>query len=229
MEIPAGKGGAVGGDQQPCPLIERRLHRQQLDLNGPLFQAGYCGGRQRGVRSLLRQLCGLTAGTTAHLHGHTAGAAAAGHRGAADEGLRLFGQLGGGHRFFVKGGSFPLHKGDGVGGAVGQAVAQAVAVVVPQQDGLAVYHADGALLTGIGAGAAAVAAVAVDFNNSPYHIGSLLFSWLFVFVMTRFSLVFPRSVSYNIKVKSVAFATFYLKFAARFRGDFHAGSCSGLF
>ena len=169
MEVCPGKGGAVRGDQQPGPLVEGRLHRQQLDLDGPLHQPGNRGGLHGGVRRIFPQFCGLAAGAASQVQRRTAGAAAAGDRGAADEGLRLFGQLGGGHRFFVKGGSFPLHKGNGVGGAVGQAVAQAVAVIVPQQGRLAVHHADGPFLAGCGAGAAAVALVPVDLNNSPYH------------------------------------------------------------
>ena len=67
---------------------------------------------------------------------------------------------------------------------MGQTVAEAVAVIVPQQGGLSVHHADGALLTGGRTGTAAIAFFPVNLNDFPYHIGYLLFPWLF-------SLVFP--------------------------------------
>ena len=50
-----------------------------------------------------------------------------------------------------------------------------VAVVVPHQLGLALYHGDGPLMTGLGAGAAAVAFLPVDFNDPSFHDHASLF------------------------------------------------------
>ena len=69
----------------------------------------------------------------------------------------------------------PLHKGDGPGGTGRQTVPQPVAVVVPHQLGLALYHGDGPLMTGLGAGAAAVAFLPVDFNDPSFHDRASLF------------------------------------------------------
>ena len=63
----------------------------------------------------------------------------------------------------------PLHKGNGPGGAGGQAVAQPVAVVVPHEPRLAIRHGDGALVTGGGAGTAAVAFFLIDLDDPSNH------------------------------------------------------------
>ena len=66
---------------------------------------------------------------------------------------------------FVIGCGLALHKADGAGGARGQAIAQAVAIVVAQQFCLAAHHANGALVAGRRAGAAAVAFFFVYVND----------------------------------------------------------------
>ena len=97
-----------------APVEIGGVHRRQLDLYRPLAQLGGNDGPGRGGALLPVDGPGLAAG------------AAAGERG-----LLLFpGQMGL-HRGLVVGGSLPLGKGDGPGGAGGQAVPQAVAVVVP--------------------------------------------------------------------------------------------------
>ena len=73
------------------------------------------------------------------------------------------------YRRLVKGRRFPLHKGNGPGGAGGQAVAQAVAVIVPKQFGLSVHHADGSFLTRAGTGAASVAFILINVNDLANH------------------------------------------------------------
>ena len=73
------------------------------------------------------------------------------------------------HGGFIVGGGFPLHKGDGPGGTGGQAVAQTIAVVIAQQAGLALHHADGALVAGSGADAAAGAFFLIYLDNSTDH------------------------------------------------------------
>ena len=57
---------------------------------------------------------------------------------------------------FVIGCGFTYFKGYGIGRANGQAVAQAVAVIVSQQGCLAVHHAYGLFVAGLGAETAAV-------------------------------------------------------------------------
>jgi len=74
----------------------------------------------------------------------------------------------------VIGRRLPLYKGDGPGGAGGQAVAQTVAVIVPHEPRLAVHHGDGALVTGGGAGAAAVAFFLIDLDDPSNHFDTPL-------------------------------------------------------
>ena len=161
VEVRPGVGRAVRRDQQPGAVEPGGLHRHQLDLHRPLGQMGHRAVRNGRGRSggCIRCPQGL---------GHAAGAASGGRhlpgRGAL-QGLRLLGQHGG----LIIGRRLPLHKADGPRGAGGQAVSQAVAVVVPQQRGLAVHHADGALVAGRGTGAAAVALLLVDLNDPSYH------------------------------------------------------------
>ena len=69
----------------------------------------------------------------------------------------------------VIGGSLPLLERDSPGGAGGQTVPQPVAVIVPQEPGLAVHHADSSLVAGGGAQAAAVAFFLVDVDDFPFH------------------------------------------------------------
>ena len=81
------------------------------------------------------------------------------------------------HGGFIVGGGFPLHKGDGPGGTGGQAVAQTIAVVIAQQAGLALHHADGALVAGSGADAAAGAFFLIYLDNSTDHRTTSLRCW----------------------------------------------------
>ena len=74
----------------------------------------------------------------------------------------------------IIGSGLPLDKADGAGGAGGQAVSQAVTVVVPQQHGFVVHHADGAFMAGVGTGTAAIALVTVNFNYGSNHRSKLL-------------------------------------------------------
>ena len=63
-----------------------------------------------------------------------------------------------------------------------QAVAQTIAVIIAQELGLAVYHADRAFVAGLGTETAAVAFLFVDLNNSSFHMVSLRLVFLFWFV-----------------------------------------------
>ena len=60
---------------------------------------------------------------------------------------------------------------------VDKAVTQAVAVIVPHEPRLAVHHGDGALVTGGVTGAAAVAFILINFNDSPLHRKTPLLLW----------------------------------------------------
>ena len=73
------------------------------------------------------------------------------------------------YRLLVIGRRLALHKGDGTGGTGRKVVAQTVAVVVPHQFRFPVHHGDGSLVAGLGAGAAAVAFISIDFNDSSFH------------------------------------------------------------
>ena len=58
-----------------------------------------------------------------------------------------------------------LRDRDRAGGAGGQTIARTVAIVITQQACLAVRHGDGALVTGGGTGAAAVAFFLIEVND----------------------------------------------------------------
>ena len=149
MDRSISKGRAVGGNQQFRTRKIRRTDRRQAQLAGPLMQlrsAGRALGKLSGI-----ELTNLLAGAAA-----------------LSSLSRLL--LAGAHRRLIKGGSFALHKSNGVGGTGGQAVAQTVAVILAQQSGLAIYHADCALLTGMGAQAAADAFILVDADNLANHL-----------------------------------------------------------
>ena len=148
MEISIGVGGAIGGDEQMRAGKAGRPGGDQADLAGPLGQLRGDSAIPSGSGLPLEQLGGGT--------------------GTAMEGGLLLGHvlLHGG---FIVGGGFPLHKGDGPGGTGGQAVAQTIAVVIAQQAGLALHHADGAFVTGGGADAAAGAFFLIYLDNSTDH------------------------------------------------------------
>ena len=74
----------------------------------------------------------------------------------------------------VIGRRLPLHKGDRPGGTGGQAVAQPIAVIVPHELCLAIHHGDGALVTGGGAGTAAVAFFLIDLDDPSNHFDTPL-------------------------------------------------------
>ena len=69
----------------------------------------------------------------------------------------------------IVGGGFPLLKRDGTYRAGRQTIAQTVAVILPQQPGLAVHHADGAFVTGFGTQTAADTFIFINFNNFALH------------------------------------------------------------
>ena len=73
------------------------------------------------------------------------------------------------HRFGVICSGFPLYKRDGAGRAGGETVAQTVTVVVAQQSGFSIYHADSSFVTGGRAESAAVTFLFVDLNDLSYH------------------------------------------------------------
>ena len=148
VEISIGVGGAIGGDEQMRAGKAGRPGGDQADLAGPLGQLRGDSAIPSGSGLPLEQLGGGT--------------------GTAMEGGLLLGHvlLHGG---FIVGGGFPLHKGDGPGGTGGQAVAQTIAVVIAQQAGLALHHADGALVAGSGADAAAGAFFLIYLDNSTDH------------------------------------------------------------
>ena len=159
MESGVGVGGAVGGDQQLRTGEIGRGDGCQPDLHRPLGQAAGLLGRGSG-----RAVRG------SDVHGAGAGTSAAAGRGGADQLLCFVGQNGG----LVIGSGLPLHEGDGTGGTGGQAVAQPVAVVVAHELSLAVDHGDSALVTGVGAGAAAVAFFLIYFDDASFHVKILL-------------------------------------------------------
>ena len=83
--------------------------------------------------------------------------------------LLAFFRLGCHHSGLVISRSFPLFKGDGIGGTGRQAITQPVAVILTGQLGLPVYHFNSAFMAGIGTSAAAVALFFIDFNNFSFH------------------------------------------------------------
>ena len=157
MEAGVGVGGAVRRHQELGPVEVGGLHRHQPDLAGPLGQLALRLGRRLRLPGGLRPVEEPRPLPWAAVEVLTLG---------------LLRRLDGG---LVIGRGLPLHKGDGPGGAGGQAVPQPVAVVVPQQLGLPVHHADGTLVAGVGAGAAAVAFFLVNMNDLPDQIVILLF------------------------------------------------------
>ena len=142
-----GIGRTVRSDQQIRTVKIGGIHRDQLDLTGPLAQLGHRrfvrGGLLLFRHKLPQPLPGASAG--------------------------LFRLLVGLHRLFIIGGSLPLHKGNGSGGTCRKAVAQAITVIVPHQLGLTVYHADGALMAGRSTGAAAIALFCINMNDPTNH------------------------------------------------------------
>ena len=84
-------------------------------------------------------------------------------------GLRLLLALVGLHGRLVIRHRFALDKMDGIHRAGGQAVAEPVAVIVAQELGLAVHDADGALVAGRRARAAAVALFFVNVDDLADH------------------------------------------------------------
>ena len=155
VHIGVGVGGAVGCDQELCPVKIGGVHRHQLDLAGPLAQ--------------LRRLCGGGGSRCAFLPAELAhGAARAAVEGRFCSLCRLF-LLVFQHGLLVVGGCLALFKGDGTGGAAGQAVAKAVAVVVPHELCLTVHQTDGTLVAGGDTGPAAVAFFFVYMNDFPDH------------------------------------------------------------
>jgi hypothetical protein len=70
---------------------------------------------------------------------------------------------------FVVCGSFALLEGDSARGARGQTVAKSIAIILASKMRLAVKHFYCALMTGIGARAAAIAFFFVDFDDFPDH------------------------------------------------------------
>ncbi len=181
MEGCVGVGRAVRRDEQLRAVEERRLRRHQADLARPLRQRGRLDRRAGcGVRCRLR-------GRAVELAHRLAGAAAGRRRtavGVQFHPARLHpllhsGALRGLDGLLVVGGGLALRDRDRTRGAFRQAVAHAVAVVVAQERGLSVHHADGAFVAGLGAEAAAVAFLAVDLDDFPGHGRVLSFrvSW----------------------------------------------------
>ena len=152
--------GAIRRDQQPRSVKIRCVFRHQLDLARPLPQLGRPRVR-RGGGGVVRL------GGVDGAHPRTGTAAVRMWRG------RLLPLLVGEHRRLVIRGGFAGGKGDGTGGTRRQAVAQPVAVIVAQQAGFAVHHADRALVTRRRASAAAVAFFFVDLNDLANHIRNL--------------------------------------------------------
>ena len=161
MDIGVGVGGAVGGDQELRPVVKGSLCGKQLDLHGPLAQAG--DGLHESHGSFCRRFLAF------ERHGHGAGAAAGGRRAALHALKQLF-RLGAFDGHLVVGRGLALLKGDGAGGAVWQTVAKAIAEVLTGEFGFAVDDVDGTLVTGLGAEPAAVAFVLVYVNDFSEHI-----------------------------------------------------------
>lgn len=127
MEAGIGIRGAVGGDEQLCIFIIGRLDRDEFDLYRPLAQLRFCGGRRR---------CGGL-GSSVRLQLPCLGA-----RAAAGQGSCIFVFLMSLDRLGIVCGGFPLHEADRVCRTGRKAVSQAVTVIVSQQTGFPVHHAD---------------------------------------------------------------------------------------
>ena len=156
VHIRVGICRAVGRDKQLRALKIRRVDRHELDLARPLAEL-----RRLRLRSCC--LCCLLTLEAVHLVAR----AAAGVRGM--RGLRLLFALAGLNSRLVIRRRFALDKMDGIHRAGGQAVAETVAVIVAQELGLAVYDADGTLVAGRRARAAAVALFFVNVDDFADH------------------------------------------------------------
>ena len=148
MKISIGIGGTIGGDEQMRPGKAGSSRRNQADLAGPLGQLRGRSTAGGGGGAALEQLGG---GTGA----------------AVKSGFFLCHVLLDSR--FIVGSRFPLHKGDGAGGAGGQTVPQTVAVVIAQQTGFAADHTDGTFVTGGSTNAAAIAFFFIYVDNSTDH------------------------------------------------------------
>ena len=174
MEVCVRVSGAVCRDEQACAVKIRRIHRHELDLHRPLAQLA----RHRNERDRL-----IDRGAF-HTPCHAARASGVRLRFCLHIGL---------HGGFVISGGFALDERDGAGRADRQAVAEAVAVVVAEQSGFAVHHADSALVAGVGAQAAAVAFFFVDFDNFANHS---VFSLYILFLVLRWFRWGQRGAAY---------------------------------
>ena len=157
MKVTVSKSGAVCGDEQVSPVEIGSAERGQLELYGPLAQLRRNGAGGRCGDVFMHQDAAPTAG-----------AASAGRRlygCAVAQGCCFPGQYGG----FIVSSCFTLYKRDGPGGTDGQTIPQAVAIIVAQEPGLTVHHADGAFMAGSGTQAAAVAFFFVNLNHLTEH------------------------------------------------------------
>lgn len=82
--------------------------------------------------------------------------------------LGRFALLCGENGCLVVGGCLPLFKSNGTRGAFRQAAAKTVTVIFTGKSGLSVYYVDRTLMTGSGAGTAAVAFLSVNFDDFSY-------------------------------------------------------------
>ena len=156
MHVRVGIRRAVGRNEQLRAPEIRRVDRHEFDLARPLPEL-------RRLRHGSLRLRGLLTADTAH----PAAGAAAGVRGMC--GLHLLFALVGLHGRLVIRRRFALDKMDGIHRAGGQTVAEPVAVIVAQELGLAVHDADGALVAGRRARAAAVALFFVNVDDLTDH------------------------------------------------------------
>ena len=158
VHVGVGVGGAVRRNEQLCAVEEGSLGGHQLDLAGPLRQAG----DGPAVRGRGRRLLGVR-----KLHHPGPGAAALVvcmvRRFHPLCLLCLFDSL------LVVCRGLALLEGDGARRAAGQAVAKAVAEALPDQLCLAADHVDRALVAGAGAQPAAVALLFVDVDDLADH------------------------------------------------------------
>ena len=157
VQIRIRKRGAVRRDEQLCVLKIRRVHRDQLNLTGPLPEPGR-GGRRHGGRGR---------------RARRSRAVECMHRAAGASRKRCFRESGRlllcRNRSLIVIGRLALFERDGTRRAGRQAIAQAVTVVIAQKLCLPVDHPNRALVAGCRAGTAAIAFFFLNLDDFSNH------------------------------------------------------------
>ena len=177
MEAAQGESRAVGGDEQVAPLEVRGQGRNEMELDGPLAEAGGDGAGPallwllgiRLARDLPGQAAGASAVTGVGMTGVAVSAARPVDLGCGGRAARLQNVVEGGLGIVLA--ALPLDDLEGVGRADVQAGPQPVAIDLADKDGLVLgVEGQGALGAGRRAEAAAVALIAIDLDDFPFAI-----------------------------------------------------------